>query len=235
MKPRRSVCGADEVAHHRRQAGDERHERADRAVESGAAARERVADADARGVDPGAGRRREHRQHLIEVDLRPRLRDGDRRPVGPLPAGVPERHVEVLLADRGLQPDREAAVDRQPLHRLVEGQVEHRDRLAAPGPPRADARHRPDQRATHVNLAAAGQLFGVAHLHVQVVAGHERQPVVRLEGEHDRDDRDQHRQRADQQRPREWVCGAPAGVQRPPPTGSAAARRASRDAGAGPG
>ena len=109
-----------------------------------------------------------------------------------------ERDVEILLADRALQPDREAGVDRQRLDALVELNVDRGDRPAVRRAHRDDAGHAAHERAPHVHLVPAGQLLGVADAHVQRVTRQERQSVVRLKREHDRDDHDQNGQRTDQ-------------------------------------
>ena len=145
----------------------------------------------------------EHRQDLIEIDLGARLADRDSRSVRDMSARGPRADLEVLEADRALQPDVERRVDRQRLDGLVEAQLEQRDRLSLRVACRRDRRHVADERAAHVDLSSVRQFARVADLHVEVVLRDERQAVVRLVGEGHRDDRREHRERPDQDRVRE--------------------------------
>ena len=128
----------------------------------------------------------------------------------------PRSDREVLLPDRALQPDRERRVDRQRPDAPVELEPEHRDRLPVRRPLGLHAVDEPDERAAHVDLGAVGELAGVGDLHVQRVAGHERQAVVGVVGQEHRDDHHEHGQRADQDRVAEAAAVA-TGVHPPGP------------------
>ena len=169
----------------------------------------------------------EHREHLVEVDGGAGLAHRDGGAVGERALRMTQSDRQVLLPDRALQPDRERRVDGQPPDAPVELEREQRDRLAVRRPGGLDAVDEPDQRAAHVHLGAVGQLVGVGDLHVQRVAGHERQPVVGVVGQEHRDDHREHGQRADQDRASRAGCDRGAGSSRRVRSGSRGGRSAS--------
>ena len=120
-----------EVAHHRQQVARERLELADRRVDRGAATGDRVAEALERLAGIRARLGREAREHVLELGrVRRRVLDRDRVAVLERLLCAAGDQLHVLEAERGARAHRQGRVHRQRLDRLVELEVEDRDRPA---------------------------------------------------------------------------------------------------------
>jgi hypothetical protein len=187
-----------EVLHHRLEVAQERVEGGDRLVERGATARQRVSEALEAYARRFARLGVEGGQHVLEVlgllGVRHPAGQSERAAGLDRLGGDPGRQLHVLEAQRRAGPYREAGVHGQRLHRLVELEVEDRDRavaLALGG----DPVYHPDAEAAEAHLVATHQLGGVGHLGLEVVGGHEGKPGVGVVGDEHGDHRDQHRDR----------------------------------------
>ena len=113
-------------------------------------------------------------------------------------------HLDVLEPERGAGPHAEARVDRQRLDLLVELEVQQRRSSAPCRSPCAARSWMPSTTPTRKPPARTSlpltSLAALGTSALQLVGGHERQPLVRVVGDEDRDDRDEHGRGADQDR-----------------------------------
>jgi hypothetical protein len=178
----------------RRGVGHERVHRRTASREPGPEVAERV-------LEGAPGRRVEGVLHLVELDVRLRRRHGQSAVLRDLlPAGA--RHeLEVLQPERRARADGDLAVVAQ-LQALVEAHVEDRERPARAGL-RGDRLHDPHALAADPDLVVLGQPRGVRHERLDLVGGHERQPLVGVVGEEDGHEGHEHGDRPDQDRARD--------------------------------
>ena len=168
----------------------------DRAPDGGAAAGERVAEAAQVLL---AGRARlgvEDLEDLVEVDVVVGLLERDRVAVlvGRLRVALLE--LEVLEAERRARADAPARVLGDLADRLVELELELGAGLAGAELDRLHVLHHADAEAAGADLVALDQVLPVGEAHLQRRRRDERQALVGVVGQEDRDDHDQHGHRA---------------------------------------
>ena len=199
MKRLRFVFGSDRFCATGMMSRQQRAEGRDRLVERGAAAGERVAEA----VEVRRHRRArlvvEHVHELVELDGRGRRRgQRDRVAVAEAVVGAPARELDVLEAERGLERISSVESFGSGSGRLLELEPEHGDAgavVVALGGDRVDRAH---ARAADADLVAAHERGGARHLGLERVGRHERQALVGVVGQEDRDEDHEDRGRADQ-------------------------------------
>ena len=206
-EPPEARLAVRERAHDRREVAEHARQLLDGGVEIRAAARQRRAEAVEGTLDPAAGGRVVDPCHVVEVHGPDRLLDREDMVLLRRLARLAARHLEVLQAQRRARPDREHAVHRDlALVRLEHG-VDLGRRPAVLERARAHLAHEadPDPALTHLGAATDRGRVVRQHLHLEV--GHERQPLVRVVGEEDGDERDEHGDGPDQDRAGHDRCG----------------------------
>ena len=193
---RKVGAGGGEVARDRLEVAEQARRLLDRAPDGGAAAGERVAKALQVQLARAACLRVEHLEDLVEVDVGPGPLE--RNGVAVLERGLRAAlgQLEVLEAERRTRADPPPRVLGDVADRLVELERELGADAALGELHRLHVADHADAEAAGADLVALDQVLAVGEAHLQRRGGHERQPVVRVVGEEDRDDHHEHGHRA---------------------------------------